>query len=59
MKIEFHGAVGTVTGSQFLVTAGDRRVLVDCGMFQGSPEETARNRMPFSLSTRTHLTRSC
>ena len=48
MKIEFHGAVGTVTGSQFLVHGGDRRVLVDCGMFQGSPEETARNRMPFS-----------
>ena len=48
MKIEFHGAVGTVTGSQFLVTAGNRRVLVDCGMFQGSPEETLRNRMPFA-----------
>ena len=32
MKIEFHGAVGTVTGSQFLVTAGSRRVLVDCGI---------------------------
>ena len=48
MKIEFHGAVETVTGSQFLVQDGDRRVLVDCGMFQGSPEETARNRLPFS-----------
>lgn len=48
MKIEFHGAVGTVTGSQFLVTTGSRRVLVDCGMFQGSPEETLRNRMPFA-----------
>jgi metallo-beta-lactamase family protein len=47
MIIEFHGAVGTVTGSQFLVTGGSRRVLVDCGMFQGSPEETLRNRMPF------------
>ena len=48
LKIEFLGAVGTVTGSQFLVTAGERRVLVDCGMFQGSPEETARNRLPFA-----------
>jgi metallo-beta-lactamase family protein len=48
ITIQFLGAVGTVTGSQFLVTAGDRRVLVDCGMFQGSPEEVARNRIGFA-----------
>ncbi len=48
IQIQFLGAVGTVTGSQFLVTAGDRRVVVDCGMFQGSPEEVARNRIPFT-----------
>jgi metallo-beta-lactamase family protein len=47
ITIQFLGAVGTVTGSQFLVSAGDRRVLVDCGMFQGSPEEVSRNRIPF------------
>ena len=49
IQIQFLGAVGTVTGSQFLVTAGDRRVLVDCGMFQGSPEEVSRNRIPFAF----------
>ena len=49
MTIQFLGAAGCVTGSQFLVTVGGRRVLVDCGMFQGSPEETARNRMPFAF----------
>jgi metallo-beta-lactamase family protein len=48
IQIQFLGAVGTVTGSQFLVTAGDRRVLVDCGMFQGAPEEVSRNRMAFA-----------
>ncbi|HTE66021.1 MAG TPA: hypothetical protein VK736_07155, partial [Candidatus Binatia bacterium] len=48
IEIQFLGAVGTVTGSQFLVTAGERRVLVDCGMFQGSPEEVSRNRIPFA-----------
>jgi metallo-beta-lactamase family protein len=48
IEIQFLGAVGCVTGSQFLVTAGDRRVLVDCGMFQGSPDEVSRNRLPFS-----------
>ena len=49
ITIQFLGAAGCVTGSQFLVTAGDRRVMVDCGMFQGSPEEVARNRMPFAF----------
>jgi metallo-beta-lactamase family protein len=47
ISLQFLGAVGTVTGSQFLVTAGERRVLVDCGMFQGSPHEVIRNRMAF------------
>ncbi|MEO8510887.1 MAG: MBL fold metallo-hydrolase [Chloroflexota bacterium] len=49
ISIQFLGAVGTVTGSQFLVTVGERRVLVDCGMFQGSPEEVSRNRIPFAF----------
>lgn len=49
ITIQFLGAAGCVTGSQFLVTVGSRRVLVDCGMFQGSPEEVERNRMPFSF----------
>ena len=49
IEIQFLGAVGTVTGSQFLVSVGERRVLVDCGMFQGSPEEIARNRIPFAF----------
>lgn len=49
ISIGFLGAAGCVTGSQFLVTAGGSRVLVDCGMFQGSPEEVARNRLPFAF----------
>jgi metallo-beta-lactamase family protein len=49
VSIQFLGAAGCVTGSQFLVSVGDRRVLVDCGMFQGSPEETERNRIPFAF----------
>lgn len=52
IQIQFLGAVGTVTGSQFLVTAGGRRVLVDCGMFQGAPEEVSRNRMAFAFDPR-------
>jgi metallo-beta-lactamase family protein len=53
LSIQFLGAAGCVTGSQFLVTVGGRRVLVDCGMFQGSPEETERNRMPFAFEPET------
>jgi metallo-beta-lactamase family protein len=49
IEIQFLGAVGTVTGSQFLVSIGQRRILIDCGMFQGSPEEIARNRIPFAF----------
>lgn len=35
VRLEFHGAAGTVTGSKFLLTVRDTRILVDCGMFQG------------------------
>ena len=52
IAIQFLGAVGTVTGSQYLVTCGDRRILVDCGIFQGSPEEVSRNRMAFAFDPR-------
>jgi metallo-beta-lactamase family protein len=49
ISLQFLGAVGTVTGSQFLVRTGSAAVLVDCGMFQGSPEEVSRNRIPFAF----------
>lgn len=35
MRITFHGATQTVTGSRFLVETDGSRVLVDCGLFQG------------------------
>ena len=53
ISIQFLGAAGCVTGSQFLVTAGERRVLVDCGMFQGSPQEVERNQMAFAFEPST------
>jgi metallo-beta-lactamase family protein len=48
MDLRFLGGATTVTGSQFLLTTSRAKVLVDCGMFQGSPNEAVRNRVPFA-----------
>src|SRR5512141_3269716 len=48
MQLQFLGAATTVTGSQFLLTTSRAKILVDCGMFQGSPNEAIRNRIPFA-----------
>ena len=41
MKIAFHGAARMVTGSKHLVTLGTgKRILLDCGMFQGMAQQT-------------------
>ena len=41
--LHFHGAVGTVTGSRFLLQHGSERYLIDCGLFQGLKESRLRN----------------
>ena len=41
--LRFLGACGTVTGSKFLLEAGSRRVLLDCGIFQGTRELKEKN----------------
>jgi metallo-beta-lactamase family protein len=48
MEIHFLGGATTVTGSQHLLVTERAKVLIDCGMFQGSPNESIRNRVPFA-----------
>lgn len=48
--ITFLGAAGTVTGSKFLLRAGDSKVLVDCGLFQGLKELRLKNWEPLEVN---------
>lgn len=52
-KLTFLGAAGSVTGSKYLVEAAGRRLLVDCGLFQGAPELSERNYKPLSIDPKT------
>lgn len=45
MKITLMGAGGEVTGSAYMVQTRAARVLVDCGLFQGSKSADAKNRV--------------
>jgi metallo-beta-lactamase family protein len=47
MKITFLGAAGEVTGSQHLIETADRRILLDCGLFQGPRAESRRKNEQF------------
>ncbi|KVT41272.1 MBL fold metallo-hydrolase RNA specificity domain-containing protein [Burkholderia ubonensis] len=53
MNLTFLGATETVTGSKYLVEHGGRRVLIDCGLFQGTKNLRLRNwnPLPFAPDT--------
>ena len=48
-KLTFLGAAGCVTGSKYLVEAADKKLLVDCGLFQGTNELKDRNWKPLPV----------
>lgn len=52
MQIEFYGAARTVTGSQHLVSVNGRKILLDCGLYQGSRKESYRRNqnLPYNAS---------
>ena len=43
MKLTFLGATGTVTGSKYLLEVGGKRILIDCGLFQGLKQLRLKN----------------
>lgn len=53
MKITFHGAARTVTGSKHLITLNNgKKILLDCGMFQGMGKETYPLNREFGFDAR-------
>jgi metallo-beta-lactamase family protein len=52
-KLTFLGAAGCVTGSKYLVEAAGKRLLVDCGLFQGTDDLKQRNWNPLPIDPKT------
>ncbi|SHK29235.1 MBL fold metallo-hydrolase RNA specificity domain-containing protein [Thermocrinis minervae] len=55
MRVSFFGAAKGVTGSCFLLEASGKRILIDCGMFQGLEEEKNYQPLPFDPRTIDYL----
>jgi metallo-beta-lactamase family protein len=52
-KLTFLGAAGCVTGSKYLVEAAGKKLLVDCGLFQGLEDLKERNWKPLPVDPKT------
>jgi metallo-beta-lactamase family protein len=52
-KLTFLGAAGSVTGSKYLVEAAGKKLLVDCGLFQGTEDLKDRNWKPLPVDPKT------
>ncbi len=53
LSLTFLGSAGTVTGSKHLLCFGKKKILIDCGLFQGIKEERNLNWRPLSVDART------
>jgi metallo-beta-lactamase family protein len=49
LKLSFHGADRSVTGSCHMVECAGKKILIDCGMHQGSRELNEENSQPFGF----------
>jgi metallo-beta-lactamase family protein len=52
MRITFHGAAQTVTGSQHLLEINGHRLLLDCGLYQGKRADSYERNLKFSFDPR-------
>jgi metallo-beta-lactamase family protein len=52
MRINFHGAAHTVTGSQHLLEVNGKKLLLDCGMYQGKRSESYEFNLNFRYNPR-------
>ncbi len=52
-KLSFHGGAGGVTGANYLLEADGKKILVDCGLFQGGRFAEEQNRQDFPYDPRT------
>jgi metallo-beta-lactamase family protein len=50
LQLTFLGGVETVTGSKYLLETGERRILIDCGLFQGFKQLRLRNWSPLPVN---------
>jgi metallo-beta-lactamase family protein len=57
MKITFHGAARTTTGSMHLIKTDRQRILLDCGLYQGRRAEASERNahLPFDPKAVTHV----
>lgn len=49
-QITFLGAARTVTGSKYLIEYKNKKILVDCGLFQGIKDDRLKNRKELPVS---------
>jgi len=52
MKIHFFGAARTTTGSMYLLEVNGKRLLLECGLFQGHREDTTQRNTTFPFDPR-------
>lgn len=53
MKLSFHGAAGQVTGSCYLLESAGHKILIDCGLFQGTNMAEKENYEAFPFDPKT------
>ncbi|MEK7193819.1 MAG: MBL fold metallo-hydrolase, partial [Patescibacteria group bacterium] len=52
MKLTFFGGAKMVTGANYLLESGNSKILIDCGLFQGSSFAEHQNYKPFPYDSK-------